>query len=194
LTVEVSITIGSYDPNAGEMTTVALGFQSGDKVVQFTGNERLTCSGTDLPVHDRAAIFQVADGPTAALEGRAIKCTYSAGGVSATIVLTIPRAPAILAPHAEAQVQRAAKTLITYQAFGGQLLGIVALGPNNKALAQLNTPGPGQAIVDTSAFQAGPGTLALTQALDVPLTQTGAAFAAVQTNGQAEVAVTITWI
>jgi hypothetical protein len=192
--VYLNVSIGGYDSTSRDMTTVSLGFQSDRNLVQFTGNEHLICNGTELAVHAPYAAFEIANAPSSTLEGQTIRCTYSAGGASATLTLTIPHAPAILSPHDQAQVHRAAKTLITYEAQGGQLLGIVALGPDNKAIAQLDTPGPGQATVDTSAFSAGAGSLALTQALDPQISQTGTPFKTLNTNGMALATVSVTWV
>jgi len=62
-----------------------------------------------------------------------------------------------------------------YDAQAGKLLGIVALGPGAKTLAtHLDTPG--QVTVDTSAFPTGAGSLSLSQALALSVTQTGSPF------------------
>ncbi len=194
LEVSVNVSMGGYDPSTRDITSISLGFQSGGRPVQFTGQEHLVCNGTDLMAHDRDAIFEMTSGPTSALEGQTITCTYSAGGVSATFALTIPQAPAILSPRDQAQVRRAAKTLITYEARGGQLLGIVALGPENKAIARLDTPGPGQATVDTSAFSAGAGSLSLTEALEPHITQMGTPFKALDASGMGLTVVNVIWV
>jgi len=131
---------------------------------------------------------------TSTLEGHPFSCTYSAGGTSATLLLTIPSAPVIRSPQDFAQVPRSPNTLITYEARGGKLLGIVALGPGAKAIAHLDTPRLLQATANTSAFTTGAGSLSLTQMLDLQVTQTGTPFKSLGAGGTAMTMVAVTWV
>ena len=83
---------------------------------------------------------------------------------------------------------------LSYEARGGKLLGIVALGPGSKAVAHLNTPRLLQATVNTSAFTAGAGSISLTQMLDLQVTQAGTPFKSLGAGGTAMTMVTVTWV
>src|SRR5258708_18772762 len=152
LAAYINVTIGGYEPTTRQTTSVGLSFSSNGRLVQFAGHERLTCNGTAVPLQNQIASFQVAQAPTSTLEGHPFSCTYSASGISAALMLTIPSAPVIRSPQDFAQVPRSTNTLITYEVRGGKLLGIVALGPEAKAIAHLDTPRLLQATVNTSAF------------------------------------------
>ncbi len=194
LAAYINVTIGGYEPTTRETTSVGLSFSSNGRLVQFAGHERLTCNGTAVPLQKQVTSFQVAQAPTSTLEGHPFSCTYSAGGISATLLLTIPSAPVIRSPQDFAQVPRSTNTLITYEARGGKLLGIVALGPGAKAIAHLDTPRLLQATVNTSAFTTGAGSISLTQMLDLQVTQTGTPFKSLSAGGTAMTMVAVTWV
>src|SRR5258708_34659304 len=121
LAAYITVTIGGYERTTRETTTVGLSFSSNGHLVQFTGHERLTCNGPAVPLQNQFASFQVAQAPTRALEGHPFSCTYSAGGISATLMLTIPSAPVIRSPQDRAQEPRSPYTLITDALRGGKL-------------------------------------------------------------------------
>jgi hypothetical protein len=194
LAAYINVTIGGYEPTTRETTSVGLSFSSNGRLVQFAGHERLMCNGTAVPLQNQVASFQVAQAPTSTLEGHHFSCTYSAGGISVTLMLTIPSAPVIRSPQDLAQVPRSTITLITYEARGGKLLGIVALGPGAKAIARLDTPRMMQATVNTSTFPTGAGSLSLTQMLDLQVTQTGTPFKSLGAGGTAMTMVAVTWV
>ena len=199
LDIALSVTFDQPTAGATAMTEVGLSFQSGGKVVQFTGDERVTCQGAALSLKDRFAVFQVLRAPTAQVAGVTIRCDYTAGGAVAGIALQLPAAPAITSPLPDARVARGARTLVTYRAepATSTLLGIVALAPSSpspKALARMNVPGPFQATVDTSGFTPGDGSLVLTASLTPHLAQTGAAFHSISAFGTAVAPVAVTWI
>lgn len=194
LEVFINVTMGGYDRTTRGTTMIGLDFQSSGRPVQFAGQERLTCNGTIMPLHNRIAKFDVAEVLTSSLEGKVFSCTYSAGSATATLVFTVPSAPVIRSPQDFAQLPRRTNTLISYHAQGGKLLGIVALGPFAKALAHLDIPGKMQATVDTSAFPKGPGTISLSQALAFQVTQTGVPFKSLFAGGTAMAMVDVTWI
>jgi len=194
LAAYLNVTIGGYEPTTRETTSIGLSFSSNGRLVQFAGHEHLACNGTAVPLQKQVASFQVAQAPTSTLEGHPFSCTYSAGGISATLLLTIPSAPVIRSPQDLAQVPRSPNTLIIYEARGGKLLGIVALGPGAKAIAHLDTPRLLQATVNTSAFTTGAGSISLTQMLDLQVTQTGTPFKSLSAGGTAMTMVTVTWV
>src|SRR5260370_23026715 len=119
---------------------IGLIFFAQGRFVQFGGHEHLACNGTAVPLQKQVASFQVAQAPTSTLEGHPFSCTYSASGISAALLLTIPSAPVIRSPQDFAQVPRSTNTLITYEVRGGKLLGIVAFGPEAQAITHLHTP------------------------------------------------------
>lgn len=194
LEAHINVTMGGYDPTTRETTSVGLSFSSNGRLVQFAGHERLTCNGIAVPLQNQVASLQVVQAPTSTLEGRPFSCTYSAGGTSATLLLTIPYAPVIRSPQDRAQVPRSTHTLITYEVRSEKLLGIVALGPEAKAIAELDTPSRMHATVDTSTFSTGAGSLSLTQTLNLQVTQTGAPFKSLGAGGTAMTMITVTWV
>ncbi len=192
--VYFNITMGGYDRATRGTTTIGLGFGSNGQPVQFAGSERLTCKGTAIPLHNQVAEFQLAEEPTSTLAGKTWSCTYSAGHASATLTFTIPRATIIRSPQDLAQVPRSTHTLVMYDAPGGTLMGVVALGLIAKAIAHPGTPDTGRVILNTSAFPQGAGTISLTQTLAPHVTQTGVPFKLLQAGGMAMTMVSVTWM
>jgi hypothetical protein len=194
LEVVFNVNMGGYGADR-EQTTIGLSFLSHEKVVQLAGHEQLMCNGRDMPVHQQYALFQLADGPTSTLEGKTINCIYSVSNVSTTFSFTVPRAPVIRSPQNGAQVSRSAHTVVTYDynAQAGKLLGIVALGPGAKTFTDYVDPSM-QVTLDTSAFPTGAGSLSLSQALAVSVTQTGSLFQSLTAEGMADALVTVTWV
>ena len=83
-------------------------------------------------------------------------------------------------------VRRSARTIVTYDydEQAGNLFGIVALGPGTKTFTtHLNTLGPMQATLDTSAFPTGEGSLSISQSLALSVTRTGAPFQSLAAEG-----------
>jgi len=182
------------------MTDVGLGFSQGQNFVQFAGSERVTCNGTDLPLKDRAAMFQIIHAPTAQVVGMTVRCAYAAGGTVAAIAVQIPEPPAITSPTAGAHVTRAAQTIVKYRCDPASctLRGIVALasdqGKPGKTIARLDTPGPQQATINTIVLPVGPGSIVLTGNMNLPITTSGAAFASAAGTGDVSFPVAVTWI
>lgn len=194
LDVYVIVTMGGYERSSREMTTIGLDFEYRGKTVQFAGSERLTCNGSAISLHNRAAAFQIADAPSRALEGRPFTCNYKAGSAATTFAFTIPRAPLIRSPQDLARVTRGKNVTVTYSMQGGQLLGIVATATTAKAIARLQTPDAAQATLDTSAFPEGPGSISLTQQLALQVSETGPPFKSFQTQGMGMTMVSVTWV
>lgn len=190
----VIVTMGGYDLISRTTTTIAVSFSNNGRIVQFTGQERLRCNGQDVSIHGIDATFQVAQAPTNTLAGRTYSCTYSVKETTATLKFTVPTAPIISSPGDDARVTRSASTPITYEARDGSLMGIVALGANTKAVARLDSPGTGQATVDTHAFPAGPGSLSLTQTLNFKVSEEGTPFHSIGSGGTAMTMVPVTWV
>lgn len=181
------------------MADVGLSFSQGEHIVQFAGNERVTCNGADLALKNRAATFQILHAPASQVAGTTMRCDYAAGAV-ATVSLQIPSPPAITSPQSGAHIARGTQTLITYRfdSATGSMMGIVALAvPTSsqpKAIAKLNTPGPLQATVDTSHFAPGPGSLALTASLAPHIVSSGLSFKSVNAGGSVMATTAVTWV
>jgi hypothetical protein len=188
------ITMGGYERATRETTNIELSFTSNGRLVQFAGNEHLTCNGMAVSLHNQVASLQIVEAPTSTLEGKTYSCTYAAGGASATLTFTVPKSPAFRSPQDQAQVSRSTHTLITYLAQDGKLMGIVALSPSMKAVAQLDTPGISQATADTSTFPKGGGSISLTQTLDPRINQAGVSFKSFGAAGTAMTVVAVIWV
>lgn len=196
LEVSFNVNIAGYGADRGN-TLIGLSFLSHGKVVQLIGHEELLCNGRAMPVHQQYALFQLVDAPSRTIEGKTMSCTYRGRNISTTFSFTVPRTPAIRSPQDGARVLRSGHTVVTYDydAQGGKLLGIVALGPGAKTVTDhLNTPGPMQATLDTSAFTTGEGSFSLSLALAPRVTWIGMPFRSLDAEGTANVMVTVTWI
>lgn len=194
LEVLLAITMGGYGDDR-DKTMIGLSFSSHGKGVQLVGNTQLLCNGKALPVPQQYASFQLAAAPTTTLEGKTMRCTYRVGKTSTTFSFTLPHAPVIHSPKAGAQVPRSTHTVVTYDydEHAGKLLGIVALGPGAKTWTDHLDPSM-RVTLDTSAFPTGGGSLSLSQALTLNVTQIGAPFQSLTAEGMAEAQVTVTWI
>ena len=193
LSVFVAVQIGGYDAVTRDKTTIDFLFSSQGRAVQFAGSEQLVCNGKALPLHSPPDGIQIV-GPTSTLQRQMFHCIYSAGHTSATLTFRVPRTPTISAPQDQARLPRSKDTRVVYDAQGGALMGIVALGSPAKAIAHLATPGLGQATIDTSSFPTGAGSIALTETITISVTQTGMPFASLGARGDVLVSIDVTWI
>ncbi len=200
LSLNMFVDMSQESGDTQNMTTVGLSFSQGDHIVQFAGNERVTCNGDDLALKDRTATFQIMHAPTTQVAGTTVRCDYAAGGAVASISLRVPAQPAITSPQSGDRVTRCTQTLISYRfdQTAGTMMGLVALAvptsPQPKAIAKLNTPGPLQATIDTSIFAPGPGSVILTMSLTPHITTSGASFKSVNSGGNATVSTAVTWV
>jgi len=195
LTLFLSIQIGGHDQTARDTTSINFDFTSNNRPVQFAGNEQFACNGKAIDLHKTPAEQQIVD-KTSALAGQPLRCTYSAGKASTTLLLTIPRAPRILSSQDGASLARGRNVLVIYDTQGGQLMGIVALTAKSKAIAQISTSVANQATLDTSSFPAGTGTIVLTETLTpsaTPITQTGTPFAKLEAGGNGTALISVNW-
>jgi hypothetical protein len=196
LEVVFNVNMPGYGADRGN-TMIGLSFLSHGNVVQLVGHEQLMCNGKAMPVHQQYALFQLVDAPSRTLEGQTMSCTYRVSNTSTTFSFRVPRAPVIRSPQDGARVPRSTHTIVIYDydAPSGKLFGVVALGPGAKALSDhLNTPGPMQATLDTSAFPTGEGSLSLTQALTPRVALIGTPFRSLDAEGTATAQLTVTWI
>lgn len=196
LEVVFNIDIAGYGADRGN-TMIGLSFLSHGSVVQLAGHEQLLCNGKAMPVHQQYALFQLADAPSQSLAGKLMSCTYRVNTHTTTFSFVVPGTPVILSPHEGASVPRSTHTVVSYNydARSGKLDGVVALGVLAKTVSkQLNTPGPMQTSLDTSAFPSGKGSLVLTEELTPRASWTGEAFRSLSAEGTASASVAVTWI
>jgi hypothetical protein len=186
LDVRAGITIGGYAAPTRGTTEIVIDFLARGRLVSFQNGETLACDG--------AAPTRLATGfdqsyPTPDIAGKIFTCIYTSGKRSATLQFRVPTAPVIVSPAGGSAVPRSTATLIHFQA-EGSIEGIVALGSQDKAIAQITAPGV--ASVDTSHFSPGTGQISLTQ---FPLVADAAAstFASFQANCTAATSVDIIW-
>lgn len=192
LTFTLFITLGNYDAALHDTSTLDLQFTSHNHPVLFTGNEQFSCNGQAIDLHKPTAERQISQ-KTSKLAGQTFRCIYHVGQTFTMLNFTVPQAPRILSPQEQTRLPRGKQILITYDPQNSLVLGIVALTTQSKTIAQLDTPVPHQATLDSSAFPPGPGTLTLTATLHISLSQTGTPFAQITSQGEAHVQSTINW-
>lgn len=186
----VVVSMGGYDPATRDTTTIDIGFQFKGHPVQFVGDEQVSCHDTRLQRYIGA--FE-ASFPTATIAGQPFTCLYISGQISATLTFTLPIAPVILSPPDQAQVTRSASTVVLYHVAASTTLGVVALGPQSKAVPHANAISASQADIDTSTFSPGPGFISLTQEF-VFQDLHGTGFQSLDGRGTAMTMVAVTWI
>src|SRR5262249_18545247 len=133
LDVSMAVTYEQQPGDTQPMLEIGLGFASAGKTARVSGNERVRCFGSALPLRDRDAVFQVLHARAGQVPDTIIACNYSANGVVASLILQIPSPPAITSPQSGAQIARGAQTLIAYRfdPATATMLGIVALAPSS---------------------------------------------------------------
>jgi hypothetical protein len=186
LNAAVGINIGGYAAATRDTTEIGISFSSQGRPVSFQNGETLACDGA-APTHLTTRFDQ--NYPTANIAGKIFTCTYTSSNRSATLQFRVPTAPTILTPADGTTVPRSTTTLIHFQA-EGNIEGIVALGTQNKAIAQITAPGV--ASVDTSHFAPGPGQISLTQFPPVG-DIAASAFASFQATCSAMTSVAVIW-
>lgn len=192
LTLALSLMMGNPDATMSDTTTLDFQFLSHNQTVLFTGHELFSCNGQAFDLHT-LPIRRMITQKTSALAGQALRCVYSAGSLSTTLNFTVPHAPRILSPQDQASLARGPNLLLKYDPGDGQIQTILASGVQSKASAQLDTPAPHEAMLDTSSFPAGPGGIILTETLDPPIAQSGTPFASLFVSGTAIAQITVHW-
>lgn len=193
LTLALSITMdAAYDPSMRDTTTLEFQFLSHNQNVLFTGHEQFSCNGQTFDLHTLPIRLMITQ-KTSALAGQTLRCVYSVGGLSTTLNFTVPHPPRILSPQDQASLARGPNLLLKYDPGDGQIQTILALGVRSKASAQLDTPAPHEATLDTSSFPAGPGGIILTETPNPPVAQSGMPFAQILTGGVANAQITVNW-
>jgi hypothetical protein len=182
----IDVSIGGYTASVRGTTDIAIQFTSQGRLVSFQDGETLGCNGAE-PV--RLTIGFDRSYPTSSAKGKLFTCTYRSGQQSARLQFRVPPAPTILTPTDGATIKRSGATSVHFQA-EGTIEGIVALGNQTKAVAEIIAPGI--ASVDTSHFAPGPGHIILTQ-FPLVADASGAAFASFRANCTAMTSVDIVW-
>lgn len=190
LDVSVILTLGGYDLQSRDSTTIDFGFTSGGRPVNFVGDEQVACDGASLTRYVGAYEVVV---PTASISGKTVTCVYRSGATSATVTLVIPTAPDIVSPRDGARIPRGTATVLTYQTPPGMLQAVVATGPKSKALPSAGAVSATQATIDTNLLAAGAGALTLTEDLDLQTPQS-TPFRSFKLQGSAMTMIQVTWL
>jgi hypothetical protein len=191
----LSLNIGGYDAATRNMMELNMHFEIEGSIVQFpTGRERISCNGVALTNYRAAFDLKVS---SEVFSGKRVTCTYTSGAASANFSFTCPLAPAILSPQEHAQVSHSRRTPVNYRASQDQTFYIIAIGPTTGGMTKAWTPtGTSQlnpAILDTSAFQPGSGSITLVQYL-AHSDLRGPDFHSVQWHGDAQYGIEVTWV
>lgn len=192
LNVFVSLNMGGYDSVSRDRTLIDINFQHGGQPVKFIAGEHVICNGVVLKSFVGSFESYI---PTESIADKAMTCTYTSGQQSASINLRIPHDLAIVAPHESEQVPRSSATTIRYSGAMDTSLAVIALSANAKAVAQSKDVTATAARLDTSAFQAGNGSIALTDPFSFPLAEIhGAEFHSVSGSARRMTMVAVVWV
>lgn len=186
LNVVVGVTEGGYDASTAAMTEISIQFFFQGNLVRFQNDETLACNNAGA-THLITGFDQMY--PTVNVAGKAFSCTYTSGQYTTPLQFFIPSIPRILTPTQGASMIRSSATVIQFQG-EEPISGIVASGRQDKAVAVITASGT--ATVDTSHFNAGQGSIALTQYPSIT-NVTASAFASFRANCTAIAQVNVTW-
>jgi hypothetical protein len=191
LALSLHLSVGGYDATTRNMTEIAISFSSQGRWVQLVAGESVTCNGIALPRGGGTFDVKV---PTDTLAGKRVACTYTSGRSSATMAFTMPVAPAILSPQDNVELARSTRTAVAFRIGGhSTMFWVIALGPNSKAWSYPSGVRPTHALLDTSAFLPGRGSIALNQFFDLPDLH-GSGFQSVEAQGHASQQISLTWL
>jgi hypothetical protein len=198
LAAQVHLTMGGYDRATQNVAELSIVFLHQGRWVRFVRGERLACNGIALPGPGTAFDLKV---PAETIGGKQVACTYTSGAKSATLVFTAPPMPTILSPADGSQIGRSHTTPVHFQV-GGQntMFYITALGAGTKSwvypwgdppVRGTGTP-PTQAILDTNALAAGPGSITLVQSFNL-VDLRGSGFQRVEGRGDGVNVASVIW-
>lgn len=191
LALALSLTMGGYDASTRDMIGLGISFTHQKRLVQFVAGEHITCNCLAVPGFGTNFELQVS---SATFSGKLITCTYSSGKTSATFTFTCPQAPAILSPQEGAQVKRGKQTPVQYRIAPDGPYYLIALDPPQKAWTPTAASQPNPVTLNTSAFPAGPGSIAISQYFTLPDLR-GPAFQSVEEiAGSAEYEIAVNWV
>jgi hypothetical protein len=190
LALSLFLMIGGYDAPTRDMTQLTVTFTHQGRLVRFVAGEQISCNGIALPGYGSTFNLQVR---SEVFSGKLVTCTYTSGATSAPFTFTAPLDPTILSPQENVQVPRGLRTAVSYRLSPGGPFYVIALGPNSKAWTPTATSQPNPVILDTSAFQPGPGAIAINQNVLLPDLR-GPQFQSVHGQGSAIYQIQLTWI
>lgn len=189
LGVVLYLSVGGYDASTRDLTEMAISFSSRGRSVQFVADETMTCNGIALQRGGGTFDVKVATG---AFASKLVTCRCTSGPSSATMAFTLPIAPAILSPKDNMSLARSTRTAVVFRVGAhSSMFWVIALGPSTKAWSYPAT-GATQVLLDTSAFSAGPGYIALHQFFDLPDLH-GSGFQSLEAHGQAIQQNSVAW-
>lgn len=190
LKLVMGLNIGGYDPSSRDTTELDIYFMHQGAIVQFVAGEHITCNGLAVPGFGSNFDLKV---PSETFSGKLITCTYYSGKTSATFSFTCPLAPAILSPQENAQVPRSKQTPVRYRISPDGPFYVIALRAPQKAWTPNAASQPNPVMLDTSAFSAGPGSIAINQYFTLPDLR-GPAFQSVhQESGEGTYEIEVSW-
>jgi hypothetical protein len=191
LGVLVGLNMGGYDAATRHTTQMHVSFQHGDRRVNFIAGEQFACNGV---VPKRFVGSFEFSHPTEAIAGKVMTCLYTSGQQSTSISFKVPPELAIVAPREHEQVPRSSNTTVSYRGGMNTDMWIVALSPNWKAVVQPKDITLTSAKLDTVTFQAGAGSIALSDSNSFPLTEIhGGQFQSVSATARRITAVNVIW-
>lgn len=168
LDVSVSISVGGNSLSSVG-THVRVFFSVPGHLVAFRDGETLSCDGA-APVALSGMKYETKDQFSTPDVGtdHPFSCTYTTKGRSSNFAVVIPAAPEIITPTEGATLPRAQDQLVTYQSVTGRAeLAAFSYAPPGANIPDVDTSAkitdPGYMILDTSAFDPGPGHIDITE-------------------------------
>lgn len=190
LAVFASVDMGGYDATSRHKARIEVYFRHGDRPVKFVAGEQLTCNGI---VPERFMGFEISV-PSESIAGKRMTCAYTSGGQSTPFSFKVPPELVILSPREGDAVARSQSTTVTYSGVTSSETWVVALSTNMKAVAKPGDITKTSAKLDTSAFQVGTGSIALTDPSSFPLTDVqGAQFQSLTVKVRRATSVAVAW-
>ena len=191
LTVSFALNMGGYDNTSREWTLVHVGLMHDGHPVKFVAGEHVTCGGV---VSKQFTGSFEGSFLTASIADKPMTCTYTSGQQSASLTFRVPKQLVVLSPREHEQVTRSPRTIVSYSGSMDPTLWVVALSRMSKASAQ-----PGStltsATLDTSSFQPGEGSIAITDPNSFPLTEFQAGqFKSASGSARRATAVSVVWV
>ena len=190
LALSLKLKIGGYDASTRDMTELNVTLTHQGRRVRLRAGEQISCNGIALAGYESNFHLKV---PSEVYSGKLVTCTYTSGKTSATFTFTAPLAPIILSPQENAQVARSTHTPVRYRISPDWAFYVIALDPPKKAWTPEAAAQPNPVLLDTSAFPAGPGSIAIHQLFTLPDLH-GPDFQSVQGQGGAHYRMEVTWV
>jgi hypothetical protein len=165
LQIGVFISLGGYEQSNRNTAMVDINFTSGGRQVRFVRSETVSCNGIALTRYVGAfeGRYQID-----AIAAKTMTCAYFWDAGSTSITVQVPRKLVIFTPSAAEAVVRSTHTDVNYDADPSAApWAVVAISAEAKASALPSATSSSHASIDTSHLTPGPGSIAITQQLDL---------------------------